>query len=836
MSQIITTTDISTIRPMFANGAGENIKRYGQLKKLFEENKEYLVLAEPVTAGGNKIAWHTDFEGHITTFDQQDAGGQEIAKGRLKFHINKLYKTALKYSKNKSEDVKDLFGVLDTCIEIPDYQDIYIIQNTEGHKDYVIIRWGFTSDDFNAKTGLIKKLIPLKVSDVILRTAFSNDKPSGNQVVEVVFAGKKQTFTSDKAGKIIFQDVPLFTAFSAFQYDEKGQKSNEHEYVCDERDEYFFHVGAPIQDITIYVTDKFGNYIPNTSVTFEYLGQTKTYITDSFAKIQLDKIDVGTEIRCSQEGGNKQQITVKDGQREYRIIGTPPIADMKFAVVDSVGLPIKNTSIIFEYESFKIERISDDNGNITLNNMPLGIEVKCSQPVGGEMKHIHFFNCKKDVSEYRIEAEKPILSGNMNFKLINQFENVIPDCQVCFEYADQKIEKTTNSDGFIIIENVPFGTTVKVSQLIKGKPLRTISYTSIQNKSEYLVRGEIKIAEERKPEILQSIEFKIVNHHNDLLKGIDFAVEMNSNRSLYKTDGEGKVIISGIKTGTKAVTNVYFEGKNYLNEYVIKETDKNFIIEVGIKKRGIWFWLLPLLLVLLLILFGLYLLRPYISSLFVATKTNTVKVTDTVKIHDKTLVIPPNAQGLIVTVQDRDTKKPIPLAVVKLDIDGKQFTGTADKNGEIYFAEITKTDKNINAEIQAATYNSNKTVFIFEKNKILYIDHSDKTQDISEIPMPCGLEVSSGGFGTTIKVYNLKSPKGGFNVYYNMYQIPDAMQIFVGKPSQMSPDKMLWSTNGPVQWQKSVYVTYESPDSLITVKVTGTDNKTTWIYKIFCPK
>jgi hypothetical protein len=228
------------------------------------------------------------------------------------------------------------------------------------------------------------------------------------------------------------------------------------------------------------------------------------------------------------------------------------------------------------------------------------------------------------------------------------------------------------------------------------------------------------------------------------------------------------------------------------------------------------------------------LLRPYFSSWFI-TKTDTVTVVDTIKIHDKN-TIPPNATGLIVTVIDRDTKKPIPNAALKLDIEGKQFTGTADKDGVVYFAQITKTDKNINAEIQAETYNLNKTVFLFEKNKILYIDRSDKTQDISEIPQPCGLEVSSGGFGTTIKVYNLKTSKGGFNVYYNMYQIPDAIQIFVGKPSQMSSDKMLWSTNGPVKWQKSEYISFESPDSLITVKVTGTDNKTKWIYKIFCPK
>ena len=37
MKQLITTTSISTIRPVFAQGASENIKRFHQLKKLFEE-------------------------------------------------------------------------------------------------------------------------------------------------------------------------------------------------------------------------------------------------------------------------------------------------------------------------------------------------------------------------------------------------------------------------------------------------------------------------------------------------------------------------------------------------------------------------------------------------------------------------------------------------------------------------------------------------------------------------------------------------------------------------------------------------------------------------------
>jgi hypothetical protein len=46
MSQPIITTDISQIRPVFADGAGENIKRYTQLKQMFRTGKEYAVLAD----------------------------------------------------------------------------------------------------------------------------------------------------------------------------------------------------------------------------------------------------------------------------------------------------------------------------------------------------------------------------------------------------------------------------------------------------------------------------------------------------------------------------------------------------------------------------------------------------------------------------------------------------------------------------------------------------------------------------------------------------------------------------------------------------------------------
>ena len=110
MSQPIITTDISQIRPVFADGAGENIKRYTQLKQMFRTGKEYAVLAEPMLDGPNKITWHTEFEGTPAPFNKLTEDEREAAKGRIKFQVNQLYKSVFKQlDRSDMSDVADMF-------------------------------------------------------------------------------------------------------------------------------------------------------------------------------------------------------------------------------------------------------------------------------------------------------------------------------------------------------------------------------------------------------------------------------------------------------------------------------------------------------------------------------------------------------------------------------------------------------------------------------------------------------------------------------------------------------------------------------------------------------
>ena len=103
--------------------------------------------------------------------------------------MNQLYKSVFKQLYRSSmSDVADMFNVIDSCIEIPDYDNIYRIQKPDGKSNYVLIKWGFISDDFNAQSGLVKKLVPIKVDTVRIKV-IKNSKTASNEPVTVIYKG-----------------------------------------------------------------------------------------------------------------------------------------------------------------------------------------------------------------------------------------------------------------------------------------------------------------------------------------------------------------------------------------------------------------------------------------------------------------------------------------------------------------------------------------------------------------------------------------------------------------------------------------------------------------------
>ena len=100
-----------------------------------------------------------------------------------------------------------------------------------------------------------------------------------------------------------------------------------------------------------------------------------------------------------------------------------------------------------------------------------------------------------------------------------------------------------------------------------------------------------------------------------------------------------------------------------------------------------------------------------------------------------------------------------------------------------------------------------------------------------EIPVvPCNNTTNSGGAGVTETYHDLGSTPGTAVVSYNMYSVPDKMEIFYG-------NTLIATTGGFVSNSNSFNIAWNpgAGSTLIRIVVTGSSASTGWDYTVSCP-
>ena len=78
---------------------------------------------------------------------------------------------------------------------------------------------------------------------------------------------------------------------------------------------------------------------------------------------------------------------------------------------------------------------------------------------------------------------------------------------------------------------------------------------------------------------------------------------------------------------------------------------------------------------------------------------------------------------------------------------------------------------------------------------------------------------------------------GSFVLTYNMNQIPDKIIVYNGNSQNLSDDKVIYKSVKPEQFVHRKTLSFNSPDSLITVQIQGGDTTLTqWDFTVGCPK
>ena len=207
----------------------------------------------------------------------------------------------------------------------------------------------------------------------------------------------------------------------------------------------------------------------NQKFYFEFEDQTQTHISDADAKIQLDEVKLDEEVKSYQKDGdeivNEESFICYEGGK-YTLEAIRKI-DMVFKVINKDDKVVKGQIFSFEHDGNTHTLTSDEHGKIILPEIKEKDEVVAYQTKDEKRYNDHNFICDKDNENIlRIEEEEdPIY--NMRFKVIDPKGNIVPNAEVKIKYNGKTVEKTTDSEGYTILENVTPETQVQVKAIGK---------------------------------------------------------------------------------------------------------------------------------------------------------------------------------------------------------------------------------------------------------------------------------------------------------------------------------------------------------------------------------
>lgn len=220
---------------------------------MFAEGGEYAILARPATSDNRVIEWFGDYEASVKKLTDFDAAQQVELCKKLKYQVNTLYRSVIAYVKggDKGYDLAEyqhLCQTLDACIEIPSLRDVYVTDK----QTFVLTNWGFILEQFNAETGIIKKLLQTRITDIVLQAVYTNNQhfdpnePLPNVRIFFDVEGATLTHYSDEQGFIVLGEVSIGLQVRAYQNID-GQTANIHLHTCERgRSEYLIKVKKPV--------------------------------------------------------------------------------------------------------------------------------------------------------------------------------------------------------------------------------------------------------------------------------------------------------------------------------------------------------------------------------------------------------------------------------------------------------------------------------------------------------------------------------------------------------------------------------------------------------------
>ena len=379
---VVDRRKIEGVRYLF--GSPSTVKsRYNQLKRTFPEGKEYLIFAEPVfVPDTNSILWSSEHKGSIINYQKLSPTDQSIAKNLLTKSIQVLLAAA------KDFDTEELTEFIYNCIEIPSMDNVFLVRGG-GADNVVLSEWGFVSDIPGMEKGLLAKIFNIKRVEMNFDVIYEDKEPAKNQKFFFEFEDQTQTHISDADAKIQLIEVKVDEEVKAYQKDD-GEIVKEQSFICYESGRYELEAIRRI-DMVFTVLNQEDKPVAGQVFSFIHDENTQNFTSDAEGKITLSGIKEGDQIVAYQmkakEGEEEKEryndhnfICDKDKENilriEEEVEPEDPIFDMRFKVIGPKGKPVPNAAVTIKYDGKTYEKVTDNEGYTTLENVTPESEVQ----------------------------------------------------------------------------------------------------------------------------------------------------------------------------------------------------------------------------------------------------------------------------------------------------------------------------------------------------------------------------------------------------------------------------------------------------------------------------
>lgn len=384
MHNIISTNSTATLRYLQGSPVSSP-EYYKQIRAAFPNDDVYRFFAEPVVFdAGRKIAWSSSYPGKAVPYYNLPARQKSLAQDMLAEAVAKLM-AAVDSFRDPS-----LLPIFKNCIEIPNEESIFLIDNGNSDIHVLVIQWGFIEDYPGAQRGVLNKFYNIPKVPMCFSVVSEDDMtPVAGETVVFRIKGQEFQAVSDESGSIVINDVRVGQFVEAFVSADIEHLSPL-QFTCREGEKNIIKV-APKRNMEYIVVDQNGVPQPDATFFFEYSGQKISAVTNADGGITLEDIKQGVSVESYQLGETGEKMydltNVFDYKSNpYRIVITvtpppppepaPRTSNLRIKVLDEKNNVVRNRKVTVRYLDKEEVMRSDDDGYVVIHDLPVGTKVE----------------------------------------------------------------------------------------------------------------------------------------------------------------------------------------------------------------------------------------------------------------------------------------------------------------------------------------------------------------------------------------------------------------------------------------------------------------------------